>query len=302
MTPRRPQSHAQATISDGNLSIAREHSDESARRAAAERILSVLCPDPPDLDARVDELDLMLQQVCVIARGLLRRPRLIVLDEVTSTLDITIRDRFFAELRRLRAAGAGALFISHRMDEVLAPADRFVALRSGATVGTLDRGEATAERLVRLISGEEAAKERIRAVRATPTGGRPVLEAVGVRVRPGADPVDLTAGRGEIIGLAGLEGHGQDEFLRVLAGLLPPGAGTVRVVPPDGGDAVAVRSYRQAVRLGMAYVPRDRKAEGIADVLSSRTTSACRRCAVTRSPERSAAGRRRDGSATSAGP
>lgn len=243
--------------------------NERARRAEAERILSVLCPDPPALDARVDELDLMRQQVCVIARGLLRRPRLIILDEVTSTLDVTIRDRLFAELRRLCAAGAGALFISHRMDEVLSLADRFVALRSGATVGTLDRGEATAERLVRLISGEEAAKERVRAVRATVADSRPVLEAAGVRVRPGADPVDLTVRRGEIIGLAGLEGHGQDEFLRVLAGLLPPGAGTVRVVPPDGGDAVAVRSYRQAVRLGMAYVPRDRKAEGIADVLSS---------------------------------
>jgi ABC-type sugar transport system ATPase subunit len=243
--------------------------NESARRAEAERILAVLSPDPPALDARVGELDLMQQQVCVIARGLLRQPRLLILDEVTSTLDVTIRDRFFAELRRLCAAGAGALFISHRMDEVLSLADRFVALRSGATVGTLDRSEATAERLVRLISGEEAAKERIRAPRASAADGRPVLEAAGVKVQAGADPVDLTVGRGEIIGLAGLEGHGQDEFLRILAGLRPPESGEVRVVPPNGGKAVALRSYRQAVGLGMAYVPRDRKAEGIADVLSS---------------------------------
>jgi ABC-type sugar transport system ATPase subunit len=190
--------------------------NESARRVEAERILAVLSPDPPALDARVDELDLMQQQVCVIARGLLRQPRLLILDEVTSTLDVTIRDRFFAELRRLCAAGAGALFISHRMDEVLSLADRFVALRSGATVGTLDRSEATAERLVRLISGEEAAKERIRAPRASAADSCPVLEAAGVKVQAGADPVDLTVRRGEIIGLAGLEGHGQDEFLRIL--------------------------------------------------------------------------------------
>ncbi|MGW3627258.1 sugar ABC transporter ATP-binding protein [Streptomyces sp. NPDC000880] len=243
--------------------------NETARRAEAERVLSVLSPEPPPLDATVGELDLMQQQVCVIARGLLRRPRLLILDEVTSTLDVTIRDRFFAELRRLCAAGAGALFISHRMDEVLSLADRFVALRSGATVGTLDRAEATAERLVRLISGEEAAKERIRSLRASAADARPVLEADGVKVRADAPPVHLTARRGEIIGLAGLEGHGQDEFLRILAGLRPLEAGAVRVVPPGGQEAVTVRSYRQAVGLGMAYVPRDRKSEGIADVLSS---------------------------------
>lgn len=243
--------------------------NETARRAEAERVLAVLSPEPPSLDTPVGELDLMQQQVCVIARGLLRDPRLLILDEVTSTLDVTIRDRFFAELRRRCAEGAGALFISHRMDEVLSLADRFVALRSGATVGTLSKQEATAGRLVKLISGEEAAQERIRGVRASVTENRTALEVAGVKVHAGADPVDLTVKRGEIVGLAGLEGHGQDEFLRILAGLRPAESGHVRVVPNDGKDAITIRTYRQAVRLGLAYVPRDRKGEGIADVLSS---------------------------------
>jgi len=243
--------------------------NETARRAEAERVLAVLSPKPPSLDAPVGELDLMQQQVCVIARGLLRKPRLLILDEVTSTLDVTIRDRFFAELRRLCAEGAGALFISHRMDEVLSLADRFVALRSGTTVGTLSQAEATAGRLIKLISGEAAAQERTRAERASVAENRTALEVTGVKVHAGSDPVDLSVKRGEIIGLAGLEGHGQDEFLRILSGLRPAAAGQVQVVPNDGHDAITIRSYKQAVRLGLAYVPRDRKGEGIADVLSS---------------------------------
>ncbi|EPD69535.1 hypothetical protein HMPREF1211_00081 [Streptomyces sp. HGB0020] len=253
----------------GHGSAFTTRSERMRRRAEAERILSVLAPDPPPLEAETGELDLMQQQVCVIARGLLRRPRLLVLDEVTSTLDVTIRDRFFAELRRRCAQGAGALFISHRMDEVLTLAHRFVALRSGETVGTVDRHEATAGRLVRLISGEQAAEQRTRAARTRPTTTAPVLRARRVVVRPGAEPVELTVRPGEIVGLAGLEGHGQDEFLRTLAGLRRPTAGEVHLLDQDAASAVAVRSYRSAVRLGMAYVPRDRKAEGITDVLSS---------------------------------
>ncbi|MEU0948670.1 sugar ABC transporter ATP-binding protein [Streptomyces canus] len=243
--------------------------EQIRRRTEAERTLAVLSPDPPALDIEVGRLDLMQQQICVIARGLLRQPKLLVLDEVTSTLDVTIRDRFFAELRRLCANGAAALFISHRMDEVMTLADRFVALRSGRTVGTLGRQDATAGRLVRLISGEQATEQRKRAARGVPEPGNSVLEAGGVTVRPGAKPVSLTVRRGEIIGLAGLEGHGQDEFLRMLAGLLQPAAGQVGLLDRDAEKMLPVRSYRQAVRLGLAYVPRDRKGEGIADVLSS---------------------------------
>jgi len=253
----------------GSGSPLHTRANEAVRREAAERVLRVLTPQPPALDTPVGELDLMGQQVCVIARALLRDPRLLVLDEATSTLDVTLRDRLFGELRRRCAEGAAVLFISHRMDEVLSLADRFVALRSGTTVGTLDRGEATSARLIRLISGEEAARQRTRAERPPVDAGRVALQVRGVRVRQDAEPVDLTVARGEIVGLAGLEGHGQDEFLRALAGLLPGGGGRVGIVPRDGGEPVTVTSYRQAVREGMAYVPRDRKHEGIADVLSS---------------------------------
>jgi ABC-type sugar transport system ATPase subunit len=267
-------------------------------RAQTAALLAALCPDPPGLDVPVRRLDLMRQQVCVLARGLLRRPRLLILDEATSTLDVTIRDRLFGELRRRCAAGAGVLFISHRMDEVLTLADRFVALRSGATVGVLEHAEVSAQRLVSLISGAGAGATRAPRQRIAGTGtcaapaGAPAAPAApaaaitvrDLRVLPGAAPVSATIGRGEIVGLAGLEGQGQDEFLRVLAGLRAPASGEVLLPAGAAGAAnsagsagsagsadgtVTIRSYRQAVRRGVAYVPRDRKSEGIADVLSS---------------------------------
>ncbi|OLT07689.1 hypothetical protein BJF90_13450 [Pseudonocardia sp. CNS-004] len=246
-----------------------ERSERARRRARAREVLDVLSPDPIALDGPVSALDLMQQQVCVIAQALLRDPRLLVLDEATSTLDVTLRDRLMAEVRRRCDEGAAALFISHRMDEVLAHADRFVALRGGVTVGELPRSGADAETLVRLVSGEEATAQR----RSTRRGGhglqRTVLEVSQLRIQPSSEPLDGIVRAGEIIGLAGLEGHGQDEFLQCLAGLRRPAAGEVVLRTGPHGAGTTVRNYRQAVRAGMAYVPRNRKTEGIAGVLSN---------------------------------
>jgi ABC-type sugar transport system ATPase subunit len=242
-------------------------------RDEAAAMLAALCPRPPGLDIPVRQLDLMRQQVCVVARALLREPRLLILDEATSTLDVTLRDRLFGELRRICAGGAGVLFISHRMDEVLSLADRFVALRSGATVGDLDRADVTAARLVSLISGAAADATRAATARAPrPPEAPAVISARELRVQQRSEPVSVAVRRGEIIGLAGLEGQGQDEFLRSLAGLHAPVSGEVILHGAGAGAGQAglrIRSYRQAVRHGVAYVPRDRKVEGIADVLPS---------------------------------
>jgi ABC-type sugar transport system ATPase subunit len=256
----------------GNGSPVSGRRARAQRRRRAAEVLGALCPQPPDLDAPVGTLDLMHRQVCAIARGLLRDPRVLILDEATSTLDVTLRDRLFAHIRTLCRSGVGVLFISHRMDEVLSLADRCVALRAGTTVGSVPRSGATAEELVRMVSGQNAGAERTRVRSGGPSSGQPALRISGLRVREDSAPLDLEVGRGEIIGLAGLEGHGQDEFLRVLAGLRAPAAGTASVLSSRKRAAATgyaeIRGYRQAVRQGIAYVPRDRKAEGIADVLS----------------------------------
>ncbi len=101
----------------------------------------------------VEALSLSERQACCIARALVRDPRVLILDESTSALDVATRDRLFGVVRRLCAEGAGVIFISHRMDEIEELADRVTVLRSGESVVTLERGQAGTEELVRHMTG-----------------------------------------------------------------------------------------------------------------------------------------------------
>jgi ABC-type sugar transport system ATPase subunit len=151
------------------------------------------------------------------------------------------------------------------MDEVMSLADRYVALRSGSVVGVRKKGSASADDLLQLISGSEVRGNRQRTHRPV-ARDRAMFEATDLTLRNGRAPFGVTVRRGEIVGLAGLEGHGQDEFLRMLAGLLRPAAGTLLV--DDEGSLLEVGDYRTSVSRRVVYVPRDRKVEGMADVLS----------------------------------
>ncbi|MDQ1730234.1 MAG: ribose transport system ATP-binding protein [Pseudonocardiales bacterium] len=240
----------------------------SDRRRLASQAWLGLSGQDVDLDRPLGELTLMEQQICVVVRALLREPKLLVLDESTSTLDVELRDRMFDQVRRRAADGMGCLFISHRMDEVMAIADRFVALRTGQVVGVRRRGEADARELIRLISGRDVESGARRV--GTLAHGSSAVRLEGVSLRPGTKPFSATVSRGEIVGLAGLEGHGQDELIRCLAGLQVPHAGQVYVAGPKGRadeEPAAVTTYRGGVARGVVYVPRDRKVEGMADVL-----------------------------------
>jgi ABC-type sugar transport system ATPase subunit len=203
--------------------------EEKRTRAAA--VLAQLLGTAPDLDRPVEHLTLSERQACCLARALVREPRVLILDEATSALDIQTRNRLFTLLRERTAAGTSVIFISHRMDEIADIGDRCTVMRSGDTVATLQRDQATAAELVRLMTGADhlaaAAAER-----AHTTPGAVVLEAEGLTLRSG-----------ELVGLAGLEGHGQDAFLRALAAH----AGT-----------------------RAAYVPRERRAESLFESKSIR--------------------------------
>src|SRR5262249_17984299 len=135
-------------------------------------------------------------------------------------------------------------------------------LRSGVSVATVDRGTATPRDLIELMTGQE---HLVGEAREDDTLERVreeiVLSARGVRVRVDAQPIDFEVRAGELVGLAGLEGHGQDRFLRILGGLAPPEEGDVLCSTRSG--EVPIRSARDAVRNGVVYVPRDRRTESI---------------------------------------
>jgi ABC-type sugar transport system ATPase subunit len=218
-----------------------------------------------DIEQPARALSLANRQLVGIARSLLRPWQLLILDESTSALDIEDRDRLFDMLRRLRADGRSILFVSHRMDEIAVLADRSTVLRSGKSVATVPAGEGLTRKLLELMSPEksiDAVEQRHRGDRKRPDIAAPYLSLRDFSLRKDRPAFDFDLHAGEIVGVCGLEGHGQATFLECVAGLRQPPMGTV-----DTG-ARPIRTARHARRAGIAFLPRDRKTEGIFAPLS----------------------------------
>ena len=232
------------------------------KRQRAREALDHLLGRPVDLGVPMEDLSLSDRQACCIVRALLRRPRILILDEATSALDVATRDRLFALVGRLAAEGVGVIFITHRLDEIEQIGDRISVMRSGETVANLTRASWTPRDLVRLMTGSDELETvgRREKESAESRRGAPVLSIRGLRLRPDGSPIDLTVHAGELIGLAGLEGHGQNEFLEALWGQNIVGGQVVRHLP--GGDVV-IRSPDQAADCHVAYVPRERARDSL---------------------------------------
>jgi ribose transport system ATP-binding protein/rhamnose transport system ATP-binding protein len=239
---------------------------EDRKRTEAEAVLRRLAPGAIDLDAPVESLELSARQVCAVARALVRRPRVLILDESTSALDVETRDRLFAVVRERCSQGSAVIFISHRMDEIDQVADRVTVLRLGETVGTHLRSAISTPDLLRLMSGAGPLTDAFEQRGRRQSHGRTVLKMRGVRLQPHTGTLDTEIHAGEIVGVAGLEGHGQERFVRALAGVDVPAEGDVVRVLDE--REVPLVSQREAARLNVVYVPRDRKTEGIFEPLS----------------------------------
>ena len=242
--------------------ILRGQVSEEERRHRAQGVLEDLLDHRVDLDRPVEELAISDRQACCIVRALLREPRLVLLDEATSALDVATRARLFDLVRHVAESGAGVVFISHRMDDVEKIADRIVVMRAGETVANLPRVKAPRRELVRLMTGAE--REEAGSMVAAQAPGAPLLELGGVSLRPEGTPIRFTLRAGQLVGLAGLEGHGQDAFLQLLRG------SDGELVVNAASGAVRVNSPHQAARAGVVYVPRDRAVDGIFETLSVR--------------------------------
>jgi ABC-type sugar transport system ATPase subunit len=229
--------------------------DRAVARRRAAAVLARLGSEV-DLAAEARALGVAQQQLVEIAKALLRSARVLILDEPTAALSGREAERLFAVLRELRRDGIAILYISHRLEEVTALADRVTIMRDGATIGAWPAGALSREAVIERMVGRPLADEY------PPRGGAAIGEVLlavehvsGGLVRD----VSLAVRRGEIVGLAGLVGAGRTELARLVFGADRRTGGTIRV----GGRTVAIRSPRDAIRAGICLLTEDRKGQGL---------------------------------------
>jgi general nucleoside transport system ATP-binding protein len=208
--------------------------------------------------APVWRLPMGMRQRVEILKALYRGAEILILDEPTSVLTPGEIERFLAGLRRLRDAGHTILFITHKLEEVMAVADRVTVMRAGRVTAEDETANTTRRRLARLMVGRDVVFEL---ERRHGEPGAVVLEAEGLRAEndrglPALDGLSLTLRAGEILGIAGVDGNGQDELAEVMAGLRPLQAGRIRV---RGRDIAGLSIRRRRTEAGIGFVPADRQ-------------------------------------------
>ena len=218
-----------------------------------------------DVRRPVGELSAAERAIVAIARALDRweHPNnILILDEPTTALHGEEVGKLFTAVRNVAARGAGVVFISHRLDEVIELADRVVALRDGRLIADVRRGHFDHDDLIRLIAGDIAVTEPRPASR---SAGDRVLRARGL-VGETVRGLDLDVSAGEIVGVSGVLGSGREEVASILFGAGPCGIEELLI---DGRPVTQIDPHR-AIALGVAYVPADRRRQGAVMTMSAR--------------------------------
>ncbi len=234
---------------------------DRARASREVRELAERSGLPVDPDAKVEDLPVGIQQRVEILKALYRDAKLLILDEPTAVLTPQEIDDLFDAIRAFKAEGRSVVFISHKLREHRAVADRISVLRRGRIVGTAEPDEVSEQELANLMVGrpvelvvdKPAAKPK-----------EPILELDGLSVKDVVgnlvvQDVDLEVRRGEILAVAGVEGNGQTPLVEAITGLRRASAGTVSI----GGRSIAELTRKQVLRAGVGHVPEDRGRDGI---------------------------------------
>jgi rhamnose transport system ATP-binding protein len=210
-----------------------------------------------DPDRLAETLSMPEQQIVEIAKAIGAEAKVVIMDEPTAALTDREVESLFRVVTLLRSHGVGIVYISHRLDEVFALADRITVLRDGETVATRAATDVGRPELIAMMIGRELAA--VFPKQPVPPGDV-VLELRGVTNRAaGVRDVSLTVRRGEILGIAGLVGSGRTQLAETLFGLTPADRGDILL----GGTPVRIRTPAEAIRAGIGYVPEDRRQHGV---------------------------------------
>ena len=195
----------------------------------AEALMRELLGFDLDLSTPLHDLPLSLKQWVTIARALLSDPKVLILDESSAALDFESTERLFRKIRQFRETDAVVFIVTHRIAELVRIADRATVLRDGVDVGCLEHDEIDEETILDLIAGAERAKGMHAPAAQAVSGKKPVLKVEGAQVWPTSHSFSFELYPGEIVGVTGLDGQGQSDFVRELGGVQPMFAGSTPI-------------------------------------------------------------------------
>ncbi len=217
------------------------------------------------------QLSLGMKAWITIGRAFLRNPKVLILDESSAALDFDSTERLFAKMRALRDEGAAIFIVTHRIAELVRISDRATVMRDGIDVGVLVGDEITEKNLLGLMTGDKkiSTASEIKATPPDSLSDEIVLSSKDLKVWETGNEINFNLPKGEILGVTGLDGQGQDNFVKALAGIDQPISGDVIVKQSDEERERTKKDYTKVLNLldakksGIGYVSGDRKKEGI---------------------------------------
>lgn len=213
-------------------------------------------------------LSLPIKAWITIARAFLRdNTKVLILDESSAALDFDSTERLFKKMRELRDNGVAVFIVTHRIAELVRISDKATVMRDGKDVGVLEKKDLNEKNLIGLMTGRTESGEKSKSIALQTKTEKVVMRAENLVVWPDSKPVNFEVKRGEIVGVTGLDGNGQDDFVKILAGVQEPHGGTTEILGSNE-KFLKYNSLDDAKNNGISFVSGDRKKEGILPNLS----------------------------------
>ena len=234
----------------------------------AQEIMEDLVGEYVDPYTQAFNLSLPIKAWITIARAFLRdNTKVLILDESSAALDFDSTERLFKKMRELRDKGVAIFIVTHRIAELVRISDKATVMRDGKDVGVLEKKDLNEKNLIGLMTGREETGEKSTSVAMQTKTDKVVMRAENLVVWPESKPVNFEVKKGEIVGITGLDGNGQDDFVKILAGVQQSHGGTTEIL--DINEKFSkYSSLEDAKKNGISFVSGDRKKEGILPNLS----------------------------------
>ena len=234
----------------------------------AQEIMEDLVGEYVDPYTQAFNLSLPIKAWITIARAFLREnTKVLILDESSAALDFDSTERLFKKMRELRDNGVAVFIVTHRIAELVRISDKATVMRDGKDVGVLEKKDLNEKNLIGLMTGRTESGEKSKSVALQTKTEKVVMRAENLVVWPDSKPVNFEVKKGEIVGVTGLDGNGQDDFVKILAGVQEPHGGTTEILDANE-NFIKYNSLDDAKNCGISFVSGDRKKEGILPNLS----------------------------------